>query len=291
MLFSSADALRQFLVPLKQQDTAVGFVPTMGALHDGHISLIRASMAENKVTVVSIFVNPTQFNNTEDLEKYPRNIDKDIQLLEQEVLAGEDISHSDSLHVFFPSVDDVYGHSVQSAEYDFGSLTTVMEGRHRPGHFDGVATIVEYFLRLVRPDRAYFGEKDYQQLQVIRKLVADKGIPTEIRPMPIQREENGLAMSSRNGRLSKTGFSQASFIYEVLQQVQSDFKNKSVEQLYKMVDLAFAKNNNLSLEYFEIAEEDTLLPLKTKENTKAARAFIVAHIEGVRLIDNVAMKP
>lgn len=290
MLFSSADALRSFLKNISRQNMTVGFVPTMGALHAGHLSLVKASCEENQITVVSIFVNPTQFNNPEDLKKYPRDVDKDIQLLTQEIIPDQKIDETKDLIVFLPSVDDVYGDKVASGRYNFGSLSEVMEGRHRPGHFDGVATIVEYFLRLIQPTRAYFGEKDFQQLQIIRKLTRDKGLPVEIRPMPIEREQNGLAMSSRNGRLTPEGFQNAAFIYKTLKEVQDTYGMKPLHQIHEDVESAFAKNKQLDLEYFQIAEEENLLPITARENARAPRAFIVAHIEDVRLIDNVPLK-
>jgi pantoate--beta-alanine ligase len=193
-LFSTKAELQEFLSSFKQTGKTVGLVPTMGAIHRGHLFLMEHSLRENNCTVVSIFVNPTQFNNPEDLEKYPRTLDRDIQMIE---------TLSDQIVVFAPSVQEIYQGNTVAQSFDFDGLENEMEGAQRPGHFDGVGTVVKKLFELVQPDRAYFGEKDFQQLQVIRKMVEKEKLPIQISGVPILREENGLAMSSRNERVSK----------------------------------------------------------------------------------------
>ncbi|HRN98664.1 MAG TPA: pantoate--beta-alanine ligase, partial [Flavobacterium sp.] len=205
---------------------SIGFVPTMGALHQGHLSLINNSLQENDVTVVSIFVNPTQFNNADDLAKYPRTLDADVAKIK---------SISPEVIVFAPSVDDMYPQKTQSDQFDFDGLEHQMEGRFRPGHFDGVGTIVKRLFEIVKPTRAYFGEKDFQQLQIVRKLVSKYKIPVQIVGCPIHREPNGLAMSSRNERLSAQQREQASFIYKVLEQAKHYFATESARRVGERV--------------------------------------------------------
>ncbi len=192
----------------------IGFVPTMGALHEGHISLVKKALSENDLVVVSIFVNPTQFNNTADLAKYPRTPKDDISLLKN---LKEDVI------VYLPEVSDLYDDSVSAKKYNFGGLENEMEGKHRKGHFDGVGTIVSKLLRIVKPDTAYFGEKDFQQLQIVKNLVSIEKLPVKIVGCPILREKNGLAMSSRNKRLSSKQFGEATIIYKTLNEVQKKF--------------------------------------------------------------------
>ncbi|MEH6680729.1 MAG: pantoate--beta-alanine ligase [Sediminicola sp.] len=265
---------------IKMDAKKIGLVPTMGALHPGHASLVKKALDENDIAIVSIFVNPTQFNNPEDLLKYPKNLEQDLGFLR---------TISPEILVFAPSVGDMYPEQTQSNSYDFEMLDTVMEGAFRQGHFNGVGTIVERLLLTVRPDRAYFGEKDYQQLQIIRKLVHIKGIPVEIIGCPIVREANGLAMSSRNGRLSKEMFEEASFIYKTLKGAKEKFGTESAKDVTDWVKSRFGAHPKLSLEYFQISEADTLRPLIQKNDLKKYRAFIAVFAEDVRLIDNIAL--
>ncbi len=269
-----------FLGVERKKNHTIGLVPTMGALHEGHISLVKKALLENDKVVVSIFVNPTQFDKKDDLEKYPRNLDRDLTLLE---LVSENIL------VFVPSVDEIYGEHIKSQSYEFNGLDKVMEGEFREGHFNGVGTIVELFLRTVSPDKAYFGEKDFQQLQIIRKMAASKKLPCEIIGCPIEREPHGLAMSSRNERLSKTTRKEAGFIYETLQAAKAKFGTESARNIADWVKEKFKKNPLFQLEYFQIADEDTLTPMLKKQNDTKYRAFIAVYADGVRLIDNLRL--
>lgn len=280
LIFDNKESLTNFLRPLQSLNKTTGFVPTMGALHDGHLSLIKNSLDQNHITVVSIFVNPTQFNNAEDLEKYPRTLEADVQkirLISTQVL------------VYAPTVSDIYQENTSSSSFTFDGLENQMEGKHRPGHFDGVGTIVKKLFEIVNPTHAYFGEKDFQQLQIVKKLVEKEKMKVEIIGCPIFREANGLAMSSRNERLSKSAREKSSFIYKTLQAVQADFEKKSLTELNEFVKNAFSEHAEFSLEYFEIAEESTLLPALEKDNTKKYRAFIAIFIENIRLIDNISL--
>ena len=193
LIFNKKSDLSAFLSPLTHQNKSIGFVPTMGALHDGHLSLLKKSLKENDVTVMSIFVNPTQFNNPDDLEKYPRTLEEDVKKMGK---------ISDSIIVYAPSVSDIYEGKTVSESFEYEGLEHQMEGQHRPGHFNGVGTIVKRLFEIIKPTTAYFGEKDFQQLQIVKKLVELYAIPVEIMGCPIFREANGLAMSSRNERLS-----------------------------------------------------------------------------------------
>src|SRR5690606_11291701 len=227
----------------------IGFVPTMGALHQGHISLVKESVKQNDFTVVSIFVNPTQFNNSKDLKNYPRTEGADIRLLEK---SGCDAA-------FFPTPEHIYPFGEKSENFNFHGLENQMEGKFRPGHFDGVATVVKRFFEIIAPDRAYFGEKDFQQLRVIQELVKNLNLTVEIIPVPIIREEDGLAMSSRNTRLTEEMREESPKIQQILQQAKAFLETHSIEETKKFVEEQF-KKTDLDLEYFEIADEETLLP-------------------------------
>jgi len=244
------------------------------------MSLVQKAVAENTVTVVSIFVNPTQFDNAKDLEKYPKQLDTDIKLLK---------TAFDDLVVFSPDAKEIYPEGEKSKSYDFGILENVMEGAFREGHFDGVGTIVEKLLTLVKPDKAYFGEKDFQQLQIIRKLVEIQKIPVKIIGCPIVREDNGLAMSSRNGRLSKSMMKEASFIYRTLKAIKKKFGTESASKVLKWGRKQFAEHPDLELEYLIIADTKTLKSIEKKRPNIKFRAFIAVYAENVRLIDNIAL--
>lgn len=279
-IFDRKKDLNTFTLQQRKKDCTIGLVPTMGALHSGHISLVKKALSENDLVVVSIFVNPTQFDKKDDLEKYPRTFEKDIDLLRQV---------SDKIAVFAPTVDEIYEGKIASESYDFEGLDKVMEGEFRSGHFDGVGTIVELLLRTVAPDRAYFGEKDFQQLQIIRKMAEIKHLPYTIIGCPIEREPHGLAMSSRNERLSKTTREQAGFIHNTLQTAKTKFGTESALDIKDWVASEFQGNPLFELEYFEIADEHTLTPaLKIQDNQKY-RAFIAVYADGVRLIDNLRL--
>ncbi len=279
VIYTQKETLIQALSSAKKNEK-IGFVPTMGALHKGHISLIKKALAENNVVVVSIFVNPTQFNNSADLQKYPRTPEDDISLLKN--LKGE-------LVVYLPEISDLYENSVSAKKYSFGSLQNEMEGKHRKGHFDGVGTIVSKLLKIIKPDTAYFGEKDFQQLQIVKKLVAIEKLPVKIIGCPILRETNGLAMSSRNKRLSPKQFEEATLIYKTLKEVQEKFKSTSIADLNALVSERFLQNPDLKLEYFEIANETSLKTAKRKNKASKYRAFIAAFAGEVRLIDNISL--
>lgn len=278
-IFETKKLLSARINELKDNSLQVGLVPTMGALHHGHLSLIHRAFEENDYVVVSVFVNPTQFDNAEDLKKYPRTLGRDLELLKV---------FEDKIIVYTPTAEDIYDENIQSENHEFDGLESEMEGANRPGHFDGVGTIVGKLFEIVNPNRAYFGEKDFQQLQIIRKMVEKKGFSVIIVGCPIFREENGLAMSSRNERLSEKAKNEAAFIYQTLLQAQENFEQKSIDEIKTFVEKQFENHPSLTLEYFEIADEDTLQSAKTKQSGKKYRGFIVAHIENVRLIDNLA---
>lgn len=279
LIFNRQTDLKAHLAKLRKS-ISVGFVPTMGALHDGHLSLLSESLRQNDVTVISIFVNPTQFNNPEDLAKYPRTMDTDVAKIN---------ALDPTIIVFAPTVDDMYGGQTVSEHFDYDGLEHQMEGRFRPGHFDGVGTIVKRLFEIVQPDNAYFGEKDFQQLQIVKKLVSKHQIPVNVLGCPIHREANGLAMSSRNERLSSEAREEAAFIYQTLLQAKKEFMSESIETVKKNAEKAFRKHPDFELEYFEIADEASLEPVTKKEAGKSYRAFIAVFAGKIRLIDTVAL--
>lgn len=280
-VFQTQNALQIELKKVQNQTKKIGFVPTMGALHRGHLSLLEQSIAENEITVLSIFVNPTQFNNAEDLKKYPRTLEKDIALVQE---------LNKNILIYAPSVTDIYEGNTISRSFDYDGLEHQMEGKHRPGHFDGVGTIVKKLFEIVNPTRAYFGEKDYQQLQIVKKLVQKNKIPVNIIPCEIYRESSGLAMSSRNERLSDNARNESKLIYKILLEAKDKFMLKSAKEVTEFVVREFKKHKNFTLEYFEIAEEETLLSCKRKTKNKKYRGFIAVFIEDIRLIDNISLK-
>lgn len=280
LIFNKQLALSAYLQSVSHSQTSIGFVPTMGALHEGHLSLLQQSMSENSVTVVSIFVNPTQFNNADDLAKYPRTLDDDILKIQKV---------SDQIVIFAPDVSDLYEGETVATAFDFDGLEHQMEGKFRPGHFDGVGTIVKRLFEIVKPNKAYFGEKDFQQLQIIRKLVQKYAIPVEIVACPIYRESNGLAMSSRNARLSDESRHEAGAIYKILLHAKELFGTENVKAVTDYVLHAFSKLPNFEIEYFEIADEETLEAAVVKDPTKKYRAFIAVFINNVRLIDTISL--
>ncbi|MCK5816300.1 MAG: pantoate--beta-alanine ligase [Flavobacteriaceae bacterium] len=276
LIFETIKSLQLYLSSFLG-DNKIGFVPTMGALHQGHLSLIQKSIEENDVSVVSIFVNPTQFNNQDDLLKYPKNLSKDITLLE-----------SVSCDVLFaPSADEIYKNKLESEAFVLDGLENQMEGRYRNGHFDGVGTVVKRLFEIVNPTNAYFGEKDFQQLQIIRKLVEKTELKVTIHGCEIIREADGLAMSSRNVRLNKNQRQESTVIYKTLRKVKRLFLTKSIQEITEWVSNEFSKNAEMSLEYFLIADEQTLKSINTKELNSSCRAFIAVNIGDIRLIDNI----
>lgn len=267
---------KAFLAEKKSEGKRIGFVPTMGALHQGHLSLMEQAKAENDILVVSVFVNPIQFNNPEDLKKYPRDLERDKKMLET---VGCDV-------LFAPSVEEMYPEP-ETRKYDFGALESVMEGAFRPGHFNGVAVVVHKLFDIVEPDRAYFGEKDFQQLAIIKKMVAMEQLPVEVIGCPIVREPDGLAMSSRNALLSKEERRQAPFIYKTLQEAKRRKEHLCAKPLKQMILNLFASNEHFKLEYFEIVDDTTLQPIENWNNKKGTVACVAAWLGSVRLIDNI----
>ncbi len=279
-IFKEIDSLKQRLQKLRSQSKTVGFVPTMGALHQGHMSLVEQANQDNDITVVSIFVNPTQFNNKEDLEKYPRDPDADFALLEKNSC---DI-------VFAPSVEEMYPEP-DTRVFSLGKVAEVMEGKYRPGHFNGVCQVVSKLLAIVEPDRAYFGQKDYQQIAVVKAMVR-KYMPDfegEIVSCPIKREADGLALSSRNVHLSPEQRQSALLISKTLFEAKKMSDNgASQKQIREFIKQNIATDANLCLEYVEIADRDTLLPIPGEE-PKNAVICITVYDGKTRLIDNILL--
>jgi len=259
-----------------QGNGTIGFVPTMGALHAGHISLVKQAVSENRIVVVSIFVNPTQFNDKSDLERYPRTLESDLKLLEK---TGCQI-------VFAPSALEVYPEP-DTRKFDFGLLETVMEGKHRPGHFNGVAQVVSKLFGFVQPDKAYFGLKDFQQLAIIKEMVRQLKLDIEIVACPIVREASGLAMSSRNELLTAGERKNAATISETLVMAKELSKQKSVNELETWVIETINKNVDLTVEYFEIVDDRHLQPVKSWDENCTKVGCIAVFCGKVRLIDNV----
>ena len=257
----------------------IGLVPTMGALHEGHASLVRRAVAENDIVVVSDFVNPTQFNDTNDLLKYPRTLEADCELLEKEGVA----------YVFAPSVEEVYPEP-DTRQFSYAPLDTVMEGKYRPGHFNGVCQIVSKLFMMVEPDKAYFGEKDFQQLAIIREMVRQMQFPLQIVGCPIVREADGLALSSRNARLSDEQRQQALNISKTLFVSKEYATSHTVEETQKFVEDGIASSEGLELEYFELVDGTTLQKISSWDETEYAVGCITVYCGEVRLIDNIKYK-
>lgn len=275
-IFHKKSDLIDALSKLRESKSSIGFVPTMGALHSGHLSLIKKSLQNNKITVVSIFINPTQFNNTADLTAYPKNLNEDCELLE---------SLSNDIIVFVPEIQEIYKDGMLTNEYDFNGLDKYMEGEFRNNHFQAVATVVELLLDIVEPNSAYFGEKDYQQLKIISCIKTN----VNIIGCSTLRDKNGLALSSRNNRISLSSIEIASNIFKNLNFVKSNFNKLSIENLTEKVTLNINLFDQMKLEYFVIADEDKLAPTTVVNVQKKYRAFIAVFVDGIRLIDNIAL--
>ena len=278
-LVHTIQELRAELDIQRKAGKKIGLVPTMGALHEGHASLVRRAVAENEVVVVSDFVNPTQFNDKNDLLKYPRTLEADCELLEKEGAA----------YVFAPSVEEVYPEP-DTRQFSYAPLDTVMEGKYRPGHFNGVCQIVSKLFMMVEPDKAYFGEKDFQQLAIIREMVKQMNFPLEIVGCPIVREADGLALSSRNARLSEEERIQALNISKTLFQSKEYATTHTVEETQKFVEDSIAAAEGLELEYFELVDGTTLQKISTWDETNYAVGCITVYCGEVRLIDNIKYK-
>jgi len=275
-IFYKKSNLIRHLNELRPSSSPIGFVPTMGALHLGHLSLIKQCLNNNKISVVSIFVNPTQFNNTSDLITYPKNLNKDIKLLEK---------LSKDIIIFSPKSTEIYSEKITTNKYDFNGLDKFMEGEFRSNHFQGVATVVELLLGIVKPNSAYFGEKDFQQLAIIRSLKNKVNIVG----CPTLRDVNGLALSSRNIKLSDNSKTIASNIFKNLNFIKSNFHKSSLQNLIITASNNINSFDEMNLEYLEIAEEDKLVPINMIKTKKKYRAFISVFVDGIRLIDNIAV--
>ncbi|MBP1618841.1 MAG: pantoate--beta-alanine ligase [Bacteroidetes bacterium] len=276
IVVTTTDKLHETLSLFRREGRSIGFVPTMGALHAGHVSLVKQCVADNDVSVVSIFVNPTQFNDKNDLIHYPRTLDADLNLLEP---VGVTV-------VFAPGVEEVYPQE-DIRKFDFGMLDKVMEGKHRPGHFNGVAQVVSRLFDLVKPIRAYFGEKDFQQVAIIRAMVRQLNLPVEIVAMPIVREADGLALSSRNARLTSQQRKLAVKISEALTKSRNFAGRSSVEDTIKQVVDEINSNDGLQVEYFEIVDGNSLQSISEWQNTEYAVGCITVFCGEIRLIDNI----
>lgn len=275
-----ASAMTTAVAQHKQNGKQIGFVPTMGALHAGHLSLIQQAKQICDVVVVSIFVNPTQFNESSDFNAYPRTIQQDLKLLSNE---GVD-------YVFTPSVKEIYPREEGKSEtFEFGKIATVMEGKHRPGHFDGVAMVVKRLFEIVQPNVAFFGEKDFQQLAIIRTLVKQLNLGINIVGCAIKREKNGLAMSSRNERLTANQRNKAGVIFESLSYAKTIAKHSTVVQVLNQVKERLILEPELTLEYVTIADAETLQEISEWNESKSVGMFVAARFGEVRLIDNMIL--
>ncbi|MCD4665462.1 MAG: pantoate--beta-alanine ligase [Bacteroidales bacterium] len=270
--------VKKHLGAIRSEDKSIGFVPTMGALHEGHLSLIREAKKENDYVVCSIFVNPAQFNDKADLEKYPKEMESDIEKLKKEKCD----------FIFNPSVEEIYPEP-DNTVFDFGDLDKVMEGKFRPGHFNGVAIVVKKLFEIIEPKRAYFGLKDYQQLVIIHQLTKDLNLPVEIVPCSTRREDNGLAMSSRNKLLSNPERNDASLIYQTLKSVKIQSGFTTISEIKEIVHLQFKKYGSMELEYFEIVDMYSLKPLRVWAESNNIIACIAVRVGKVRLIDNMIL--
>ncbi len=278
-IVNSIQELKRYLAEERQHNKQIGFVPTMGALHNGHLSLVKRCVEENDVCVVSIFVNPTQFNDKNDLATYPRTLDKDSALLEP---VGCD-------YVFAPTETEMYPEP-DTRTFDFGTVSAVMEGARRPGHFNGVAQIVSKLFYAVEPDNAYFGEKDFQQIAVIRAMVKQLNIPVKINACPILREDDGLALSSRNVRLTPEQRQKAPLIARTLKESTNFAAGKSVQETIDYVVNTINADSVMRVEYYEIVDGITMESIKDWSDTEYAVGCITVYCGEVRLIDNVRYK-
>jgi pantoate--beta-alanine ligase len=276
-VFKTSQSLVEYL---SIETRPLGMVPTMGALHLGHLSLIERAVEENQSVLTSIFVNPTQFNDKNDLVNYPTSIDEDLLQIEK---------ISKKILVYIPEVDDIYGNIVESKSFDLAGLDQMMEGEKRSGHFQGVATVVTHFLKTFTPDRAYFGEKDFQQLLIIDHINRSLKLKTKIIGCPIVREKDGLAMSSRNRMLTPDQRNQASKLFEALQMVKSNAKKVPYRSLKTSVNAFFEKQDEITLDYFMITDPNTLKEIHLEQPVDQGRGFIAAYLGKIRLIDNLDM--
>ena len=276
-IYKTAEELRSFVTEERKQGHRIAFVPTMGALHEGHLSLVRRALKENDCCIVSVFVNPTQFNNPRDLETYPRTLDADSHLL----------ASIGTTALFAPEVETIYPEP-DTRVFHVGAVAEVMEGKYRPGHFNGVMQVVSRLFDLAQPDCAYFGEKDFQQIAVLRAMAREIKSPVEIIACPIVREEDGLARSSRNTLLSEEGRAQAPNIYRILNESRTWSKELSPKEVIKRATQLLDAIPTLRVEYFEIVDADTLQPITRWEDSSKPHGCITVYCGEVRLIDNIA---
>ena len=271
---------KEILDFLNKTNKSIGLVPTMGALHAGHESLIKKALIENEIVIVSIFVNPTQFDNKDDLINYPRNLESDV----------EKIKKLDSkIIIYSPLIKDLYVDNISVKDFNFGFIGNELEGHFRKNHFNSVATIVEKLFNLFKPNRAYFGEKDYQQILIIKNLILKSNLNVEVTSCPTVRDPDGLALSSRNDLLSKKERKIAPIIYKTLLNIKNKIKNEQIESVIFKIENEFESTPSLKLEYLEIREALSLKPVKKINKEKKYRAFISARIGKIRLIDNIEL--
>ena len=279
LVFRDISTLQNHLNNLKSKEKIIGFIPTMGALHNGHLSLVNKSVSQNDFTVVSIFINPTQFNNVDDLKTYPSDIDKDLELLR---------SISDKIIVFNPEPNELYSGKIRLDNFNFNGLDKYMEGKFRGDHFVGVATVVSKLFSLIKADNTYFGEKDFQQLRIIENLIKEKNFSTKLIRCETIRSEDGLALSSRNNQLNFSSKKIATNLFKALNFAKEKIDVLSINEIEKKISDNLSNFKEIKLEYFVIADEQNLRPIKYKQ-TEKYRAFIAAYVSGVRLIDNVKL--
>ena len=277
IIFKEQKELIKYLAKLNNK--IIGFVPTMGALHQGHMSLIKKSNKLCNITICSIYVNPTQFNNTNDLLNYPRTIKDDIKILQE--------NKCDILYC--PEDDDLYKANEKSGEFRFNGIELYLEGKYRPGHFNGVATIIEKLLNIINPQKIFLGEKDLQQLMIIKNLVTQKNLLTEVIGCPTIREQNGLAKSSRNQHLSQTDREYSGIIYKQLLNFKNLYKKMDLNELKNQIIINITNGNKIKIEYFELVNLDTFQIEKTFQNNKNYAVCIAITISGIRLIDNIIL--
>ena len=280
IIFKKIVEFKNYLRKLKNKKKKIGFIPTMGALHDGHFSLISRSLSENDLSIISIFINPTQFNNQNDLFSYPSDLKKDINSLK---------IISENLILFNPSSEEIYSGNIVSNVFSFGGLDKYMEGKFRKNHFQGVATILQKLFDLVKPDNVYFGEKDFQQLRIVEYFVSNLGFNLNIIRCKTIRTDDGLALSSRNKKLDISSQKIATNLFKALNFVKENFDTLNFEKIYNKVRHFLSESSEIKIEYFIIADEKDLKPIKTKDKNKKYRAFIAADVSGVRLIDNIKL--
>ena len=274
-VFDSCESLKKVL---NERVGSIGMVPTMGALHEGHLSLIRRAVQENERVLISIFVNPTQFEDASDLINYPKTLTEDLKAI---------ASIDSKIYVYVPNANDIYGQNSLTETFDLSDLDQVMEGKKRNNHFQGVATIIKFFLETFKPTKAYFGQKDYQQLQIISHLTEKLSLNTKIIGCPVVREVDGLAMSSRNKHLTAAERKIAPLVFKALWEVKEMSKNKKYPVLKSFINAFFAEHSQLELDYFIIANSKTLLEISDQDKTREGRAFIAVSLGKIRLIDNL----